>query len=356
MTKIKIIYNTIMTKVKIQEYCEQAKQITKGVEGPYSESTKEGYINDLGKLERELQKSIEETSEQELWDFLENNYPTVSTRRKIQNKVKKYRMFCNVSSETFTFNLKKDRKGVYINLIQEPVQEPVIEPVNEPVIEPLPSLDTLKESLEKIENKEHKLIFSLIMNNDLKRLDLANIKIRNFDTQKDAHINSKTNTIIFTELNKTFSKSSIQLNKEQSDLYNDIHFTTDYLVTLDCKVDCKKNRCNSFGKRIKVWSKKYFGEENLTNTMFRKIDTTTKIKKNEHLPLKLQLEKLREDCNGRDHSIKTALDHYNQESKDITVSEEFYTTLNLIGKDNKVRKVNIEDLRKILDVMDLCKK
>jgi hypothetical protein len=121
-----------------------------------------------------------------------------------------------------------------------------------------------------IENIEHKLLFSLICNDSIKRNDLTKVKVRNYDIETDAYVNSKTNTIIFPKLH-TYESCDLQMTEYECSLYKQIEFTTDYLLEIKAK-----DRCNSYSKKISKLSEKYFGEK-LNQNKIRKIIMNGKI-------------------------------------------------------------------------------
>ena len=169
---------------------------------------------------------------------------------------------------------------------------------------------------------------------------------------EEPHINFKTNTIIFPEINKTKMSLNIELNKEDSEILNRLTFDSDYFLDIGGAVE---NRCNNYSKLIKRLTKEYFNEP-ITQTDFRHLATTQSFKENEHLPVKERFKQIKIDSASRGHTGQVARDFYLEDTDDINVSLDHKKTLNLMRGHEIFKSVNLEDLVKVLDFMDVLKK
>ena len=123
---------------------------------------------------------------------------------------------------------------------------------------------------------------------------------------------------------------------------------SDYLLNLG-KV---KDRNKKFCETIPILSIEYF-RVRLTSTDFRKVVETYEQGLLEHLPQKERIEKAKESARLRDHTLAVAQSHYIQETDTIRIDSKIKKTLEIIGNDNIVRTVNLEDLVKILDFLQI---
>ena len=197
------------------------------------------------------------------------------------------------------------------------------------------------------------IIFSILINNDIPRADLAIVKIRNY-TEEEHHMNSKTNTIIIPKSNKKGDSLKIKLNDFESNLYKEMTFDTDYLLNINSETN--KGKCNYYSKLIPKLTLKYFGER-LTQTQLRKVSATNSFKKNEHKPVKEQIEQLTIDASGRNHSVETAMRHYLEDTDDINVSLSVKKTLNIVNDNGDIEySYDIKQMITIMEYHKLLKK
>jgi hypothetical protein len=329
----------VQQKSKIELFCETYE----------SEATRKVYLSSLKQIERSLDKSIDSCTEKELWDIVENRTDIKeSTKRKNQFRIKSYLKYYNLPCKLFTNNLVKENingEWVYPNLVKK-------EPEGS-LKKELPKLELIKEKTKGIKELINKLLFNLLTNyKQVLRCDLANVKVKNYKPE-EPHINFKTNTIIFPELNKTKMSVNIELNKEDSEILNRLTFDSDYFLDIGGAIE---NRCNNYTKLIKRLTKEYFNES-ITQTDFRHLATTQSFKANEHLPVKEKHKQIEIDCRLRGHTSKEARAYYLEDTGDINVSLKYKKTLNILGDDDKILKsIDLKDLVKILEFMDLLKK
>ena len=158
----------------------------------------------------------------------------------------------------------------------------------------------------------------------------------------------KENKIIIKKLNKTYNEGIINLDKYQMELLTKFESKSDYLLNLG-KV---KDRNKKFCETIPILSIEYF-RVRLTSTDFRKVVETYEQGLLEHLPQKERIEKAKESARLRDHTLAVAQSHYIQETDTIRIDSKIKKTLEIIGNDNIVRTVNLEDLVKILDFLQI---
>ena len=291
---------------------------------PVKEDTQNNKISALTNIEKTLEKSIDDCTQQELWNTIENRTDIEMSRKKtIWFMISGYLQYYKLPNDLFKHNLKKDSLGNFVNLT-----EPVIEPVVE-IKKKLPTLSELEPKIKEIIDPEHKFILMYLTSKDITRLDIANIKYQNYDINKDAYIEEQ-GVVKFPKLNKTQDSSSFKLSEELIELKNAIK-SKDNEYLLNLAGETPKRRTANYGKLITRLSIKYFNIE-LNNIEFRQIMTTKSNKDVEHLPIKEQVKQLKEDALRRNHSVAVSREHYLQDTDDINVSIEVKKTLNIIHK------------------------
>jgi hypothetical protein len=296
----------------------------------------------LKKIEKELGYEIVEATEIELWNVSQNLADIKCvTKRKYQHAIKSYLEYLKVPTPIFTKNLTKE-------MIDGEFKTPNIIEINDPIVElNLPTLETLKERINEIMNPSHRLLFNLLTcYSTVLRTDLANVKLSNY-TETEPHL--KDNIITFPSINKVKIDKPIilELNEVDIELFNQIKFKTDYLISIDCE---PKNRSNNYSKLITKLSLKYFGLH-LTQNSFRKIATTHSINSVSHLNIKEQNAVLNEQARNRGHSVSTARSFYLQDTDFVNICPELTKTLIIVNKDGGVQKSYlVEDIIKSMEL------
>lgn len=281
-----------------------------------AESTASGKIDKLNHIEKTLGKSLSEASEQEIWDSVWNTKCAFNSKIKYQYMVLAYLKHYKLKSELYEHNMK-NVDGVFVNL---PKVEAKVQKV-------LPPLKDILDKLKAIKDPQYAFVFNYLCSKDIVRLDLAQIKRKNYNKETDSYI--ENDVIYFKPLNKT-SKEHLpfKLSAEQIELVNKIEYKKDdtFLLNIGGAIS---SRCASYGKHISDKSNKYFGTK-FCNTDFRKMVKTHFEKQNEHLPLKERQAASRELAKRMGHSVKVADENYLQETDDITISCDVKKTVHFL--------------------------
>ena len=328
----------VQQKSKIDVFCETYE----------SEATCKNYKSTLKQIESILNKSIDSCTEKELWDIVENRTDIKDeTKRKNQFRIKSYLKYYKLPFELFSNNLVKENvngEWVYPNVVKKEAKESLKKE--------LPKLELIQEKTKGIKELIHKLLFNLLTNyKQVLRCDLANVKVKNYKAE-EPHINFKTNTIIFPEINKTKMPVNIELNKEDSEILNRLTFDSDYFLDIGGAIE---NRCNNYTKLIKRLTKEYFNEP-ITQTDFRHLATTQSFKENEHLPVKEKHKQIEKDSRLRGHTSKEARAYYLEDTDDINISLDYKKTINLMRGENVVGSFDLEELLTVMNYHKWLKK
>lgn len=269
------------------------------------------------------------SSEEEIWNYIEGTDTKIATKRSKQFLVKTYRVFHKLPVTYFEVKLKKNSDGEYINTdTPSPVEKEV---------KNLP--EDYQELINKIENGNHKLLLRLLTEYDeVLRCDLA------FVRKTDIIDNS----IVIKETNKTKQKITIKLRQEDLDL---IDFGKEYLIHFNRDT---KDRSNAYTKLVKRITKRYLGVE-FTQTNFRSWHATKSYKKIEHLPGREQQVELRKQATKRAHSAATAISNYIDKTDDINVSLDYKKTINILKDGKVVGSYNIEQVVKVMTLYKAIK-
>lgn len=286
------------------------------------------YRSKLYSIQKDLDIDIHNASEQELWDAIENIHNVkLETIRRCQFILRGYRRFYELPTSFFDEKLKKDNTGLYINS-DNPVA--IVKEVKK-----LP--DDYLHIIEGIENKNHKLLLRLITSYDeILRTDLGDVKITDI----------VDGVIVIKETKKTKMAVNIKLKPGDIDL---IDFSKEYLIDINT-VD----RANGYSKTVRRLTKLYFGIS-LNQNFFRSRKATEKFKANEHLPLKQQLDLLKEDASKRAHGSSVAISHYINETDEVNVSLDFKKTINILKGDTVIHTYNLEDVIKGMNLLQAIK-
>jgi len=295
-----------------------------------AESTSSGKIDQLIHIEKCLGKSLDKATEQEIWNSVWNTSCSFSSKIKYQYMVLGYLKHYKLKSELYEHNMK-NVGGKFVNLPK----------VEAKVQKDLPPLKDILDKLEVIKDPQFKFIFTYLTSKDIVRLDLAQVKRKNYNKETDSYI--EDNVIYFKPLNKTSKENlSFKLSAEQIELVSKIQYKKDdtYLLNIGGAIS---TRCSNYGKHIADKSFRYFGIK-LINNDFRKMVKTYYDKQVEHLPLKEKLVASRELASKMGHSVSVANEHYLQESSDINVSIEVKKILNIIDRDGVKYQFDLQEL------------
>jgi hypothetical protein len=292
----------------------------------HSVETKKTHSLVLNKIEKDI--SIRNSTEKELWDYIEGLDIKLQTKRNKQFILKSYRQFHKLDTTYFDKKLKKDNTGEYIN---SATPLPTIKPIKK-----LP--DNFRDLINKIQNKNHKLLLRLLTDYDeILRCDLAFVK----------RTQIVEDTIVIKESRKTKMPVNIKLKQEDLDLIDHYY---DYIIHINAV-----NRANSYTKLVQRITKQYLGIE-LSQTDFRHLKSSELFKANEHLPIKQQQELLKTDASKRAHSASVAMSHYIDETDEINVSIKYKKTINILGDDGKlIESYNINEIIKVMNIYKAIK-
>lgn len=225
-----------------------------------TDKTKANYKNCLQKFEKDTKKTIFELlcKESNFYKYI-SNLPNLSDKTKEDKKfiVLKFIKTMNLKNTYFKKNLeKKSNKDSTIKKNQIITDE---------------NLDNIKNYFKEIrntiENNNHKLLLSLLINYQvILRTDLANVKLKNF---KDTEPHYKEGKIIFPKgsCNKVSNKTVITIELSQDDVQL-LNFDNDYLLDINYK-----NRSNGYSILVSKISKQYLGK-NFTQNDYRHLHST----------------------------------------------------------------------------------
>lgn len=291
-------------------------------------------IDRLNHIEKVLGNSLNKATEQDIWNSIWDTDNKESSKIKYQYDVLGYLKHYKLKTELYEHNMK-NVGGDFVNL---PKVEAKVQEEKKKV---LPPLKDILDKLKRIDDPQYAFVFNYLCSKDIVRLDLAQVKRKNYNKETDSYI--EDGVIYFKPLNKT-SKEHLpfKLSEEQIELVNKIEYKKDdtFLLNIGGAIS---SRCSNYGKRISDKSKMYFGTK-FCNTDFRKMVKTHFEKLNEHLPLQKKLAASRELAKRMGHSVKVADENYLQETSDINVSIEVKKILNVIDTDGSKYEFDLQEL------------
>lgn len=166
------------------------------------------------------------------------------------------------------------------------------------------TLQDLQQKVLDVNNKQDKLVLSLLTNYNSLRTDLVNIKLKDYDDKtphyKDGFIVYPQNSLMKV---KNTNILKIKLNEEDKNAVESLN--TEYLVEFK-KTTTDRN--NSFSKLVSSLSKKYFGET-ITLTRLRHLHTNEKVDFIDD-SFKEKFKRVLDLAKSQNHSVETMMSHY----------------------------------------------
>lgn len=225
-----------------------------------TDKTKDNYKNCLQKFEKDTKKTIFQllSKESNFYKYI-SNLPNLSDKTKEDKKFIVLKFIKTMNLKITYFKKKLEKKLDKNSTIKK---NQII--TNE-------NLDDIKKYFKEIrntiENNNHKLLLSLLINYQvILRTDLANVKLKNFEYIEPHYNEGK---IIFPKgsCNKVSNKTVITIDLSQDDIAL-LNFDNDYLLDINYK-----NRSNGYSSLVSKISKQYLGK-NFTQNDYRHLHST----------------------------------------------------------------------------------
>jgi len=260
-----------------------------------TDKTKANYKSCLQKFEKDTKKTIFELlcKESNFYKYI-SNLPNLSEKTKENRKFIVLKFIKTMNLKNTYFKKKLEKKSDKNSTIKK---NQIITDENLDDIK-----DYFKEIRNTIENNNHKLLLSLLINYQaILRTDLANVKLKNFN---DTVPHYKDGHIIFPKgsCNKVSNKTVITIELSQDDILL-LNFDKEYLLDINYK-----NRNNGYSSLVAKLSKQYLGK-NFTQNHYRHLHSTHHL----HFIDSNFIEKfnyLSEIARTQNHQLDTMLSYY----------------------------------------------
>ena len=289
-----------MTIAEYKERLEQEKKI--------AEKTLNKYLTNLRCLEMELQVKYSGIKFPELLEHEEEIHKNIvessfKDKQQRYHSLKSYIIHMNLP---YTFTIKKLSEGAFVKYESEKKKTQKKFP-------------ELKDLIEIYKNTpaslgEDRLYLSLLVNYNILRTDLANVKLKDYNETEPRYVDG---CIIYPSLNKVqiYEDIIVKLNQEDIDVIKTLGEAREYLFNIGGDIS---NRNANYTKFIKRLSTKYF-KQPLIQTDFRVIHTNHNFKEcgiDEEFIEKY--EKISEMCKANAHCFSTALKTYYSNPKTLS--------------------------------------
>ncbi|KAJ3308317.1 hypothetical protein HDV04_001383 [Boothiomyces sp. JEL0838] len=233
---------------------EETEKIPSSRGGFITDKTKKSYLSFYKLVEKELNKpmSILLKNPKQIFDWIDSKYTIEKTKRDKVNVIKSLQTFLKIDTNESTEKLNE-------------IQPKVVEMRKKELKFELSDLrKKYAEIKDSIDNVQHKLLLSLLINYDFSlRSDLINVTTTKNDEGKP-YIEGKF--IIFPEesLSKVKNKNAFKIELSDED-YKLIYFGNKYMLQT-----ASTDRNHAYSKLVKLVSKKYLDKE-MNNNDFRSI-------------------------------------------------------------------------------------